>query len=56
MPLEGLGSRADISNEFDTSVRSNQVDDQDENNKIGNASISKSRTEDVVNQKYHKVE
>ena len=39
--MEGLGSQADISNQFDTDVRSNEVDDQDENNKNGNASISR---------------
>ena len=27
--MEDLGSQADISNQFDTSVRSNQVDNQD---------------------------
>ena len=27
--MEGLGSQADISNQFDTGIRSNQVDDQD---------------------------
>ena len=54
--MEGLGSQADISNQFDTGVRSNQVDDQDENNKNGNASISRSGSEDVVNQEYGKVE
>ena len=48
MPLEGLGSQAVISNQFEIGVRSNPVDDQDENNKIGNASISRSRTEDVA--------
>ena len=48
VPLEGLGSQAVISNQFDIGVRSNPVDDQDENNKIGNASISRSRTEDVA--------
>ena len=53
--MESLGSQADISNQFDTSVRSNQVDDQDENNTNGNASISRSGSEDVVNQ-YGKVE
>ena len=37
VPLEGLGSQAVISNQFDISIRSNPVDDQDENNKIGNA-------------------
>ena len=52
---KGLGSQADISNQFDTGVRSNQVDDQNGNNKIGNASISTSRSEDVVNQVYDKV-
>ena len=31
--MEGLGSQADTSNQFDTGVRSNQVDDQDQNNK-----------------------
>ena len=50
--MEGLGSQADISNQFDTGVRSNHVDDQDENDKIGNASISRSRSEDVVDQEY----
>ena len=54
--MEGLGSQADISNQFDTGVRSNQIDDQDENNKNGNASISRSGSEDVVNQEYGKVE
>ena len=54
--MEGLGSQADISNQFDTGVRSNHVDDQDENNKIGNASISRSRSEDVVNQKCGEVD
>ena len=39
--MEGLGSQADISNQFDTGVRSNQVGNQDENYKIGNASISR---------------
>ena len=39
--MEGLGSQADISNQFDADVRSNEVDDQDENNKNGNASISR---------------
>ena len=34
--IEGLGSQANISNQFDASVRTNQVDDQDENNKNGN--------------------
>ena len=48
MPLEGLGSQAVISNQFEIGIRSNPVDDQDENNTIGNASISRSRTEDVV--------
>ena len=56
MPLEGLGSQAVISNQFEIGIRSNPVDDQDENNKIGNASISRSRTEDVVHQKYDKVD
>ena len=50
--MEGLGSQADISNQFDTGVRSNQVGNQDENDKIGNASISRYRSEDVVNQEY----
>ena len=50
--MEGLGSQADISNQFDTGVRSNQVGNQDENDEIGNASISRSRSEDVVNQEY----
>ena len=27
--MEGLGSQAEISNQFDTGIRSNQVDDQD---------------------------
>ena len=45
-----------ISNQFDTGVTSNQVDDQDKNNKNGNASISRSGSEDVVNQQYGKVE
>ena len=27
--MEGLGRQADISNQFDTGIRSNQVDDQD---------------------------
>ena len=54
--MEGLGSQADISNQFGTGVISNQVDDQDENNKNGNASISRSGSEDVVNQEYGKVE
>ena len=27
--MEGLRSQADISNQFDTGIRSNQVDDQD---------------------------
>ena len=54
--MEGLGSQADISNQFGTGVISNQVDDQDENNKTGNASISRSGSEDVVNQEYGKVE
>ena len=54
--MEGLGNQADISNQFDTGVRSNQVDDQDENNKIGNASNSRSRSEDVVNQEYDKAD
>ena len=39
--MEGLGSQAVIPNQFDTGVRSNEVDDQDENNKNGNASISR---------------
>ena len=34
--IEGLGSQANISNQFDASARTNQVDDQDENNKNGN--------------------
>ena len=54
--MEGPGSQADISNQFDSGVRSNQVDDQDENNKNGNASISRSGSEDFVNQEYCKVE
>ena len=54
--MGGLGSKADILNQFGTGVRSNQVDDQYENNKIGNASISRSRSEDVVNQEYGKVD
>ena len=54
--MKGLGSQVDISNQFDTGVRSNQVDDQDEDNKNGNASISRSGSEDVVNQEYGKVE
>ena len=54
--MEGLGSQAVISNQFDTGVRSNHVDDQDENDKIGNASISRSRSEDVVNQEYGEVD
>ena len=54
--MEGLGSQADISNQFDNCVRSNQVDDRDENNKIKNASISRSRSEDVVNHEYDKVD
>ena len=54
--MEGLGSQADISNQFDTGIRSNQVDDQDQNHKIGNDSISRSRSEDVVNQEYGKVQ
>ena len=54
--MEGLGSQADISNQFGTGVISNQVDDQDENNKNGNASVSRSGSEDVVNQEYGKVE
>ena len=43
--MECLGSQADISNQFDIGVRSNQVDDQDKSNKIRNASISRSRSE-----------
>ena len=31
--MEGLASQADTSNQFDTGVRSNQVEDQDENKK-----------------------
>ena len=54
--MEGPGSQADISNQFDPGVRSNQVDDQDENNKNGNASISRSGSEDFVSQEYCKVE
>ena len=54
--MEGLGSQADISNQFDTCVRSNQVDDRDENNKIKNTSISRSRSEDVVNHEYDKID
>ena len=50
--MEGLGSQADISNQFDTGIRWNQVDDQDENNNNGNASISRSGSENVVNQEY----
>ena len=45
-----------ISNQFDTGVRSNKVDDQDKNNKNGNASVRRSGSEDVVNQQYGKVE
>ena len=54
--MKGLGGQADISNQFDTGIRSNQVDDQGQNNKIGNDSISRSRSEDVVNQEYGKVQ
>ena len=54
--MEGLGSQADISNQLDTGIRWNQVDDQDENNNNGNASISRSESENVVNQEYGKVE
>ena len=54
--MKGLGSQADTSNQFDTGVRSNQVDDEDQNNKIGNTSISRSKSEDVVNQEYDKVD
>ena len=54
--LDGLGSEADISNQFDTGVRSRLVDDRDENNKIGILSISRSRSEDFVNQEYDKVD
>ena len=41
---------------MDTGVRSNQVDCQDENNKIGNPSISRSRFKNVVNQEYDKID
>ena len=54
--IEGLGSQADTPNQFDTRVRSNQVEDQGENNKNRNASITRSRSDDVVNQEYGKVE
>ena len=54
--LDGLGSEADISNQFDTGVRSRLVDDRDENNKIEIPSISRSRSEDFVNQEYDKVD
>ena len=36
--MEGLGRLIDISNKFDAGVRSNEVDDHNENNKNGNAS------------------
>ena len=39
--MEGLGCQIDISNKFDAGVRSNQVEDHNENNKNGNASISR---------------
>ena len=54
--MEGHGTQADISNQFDTGVRSNQVDDQNENSKTENASISRSRSENVVAQEYGKVD
>ena len=46
--MDGLGSQADVSNPFDTGVRSNQLDDQDENVKVEN--IRGSRSENAINQ------
>ena len=54
--MEGRGSQADISDQFDTDVRSNQVNNQEENKKNGNASISRSGSEDAVNRESGKVE
>ena len=46
--MDVLGSQADVSNPFDTDVRSNQLDDQDENVKVEN--IRRSRSENANSQ------
>ena len=46
--MDVLGSQADVSNPFDTGVRSNQLDDQDENAKVEN--IRRSRSENAISQ------
>ena len=46
--MDVLGSQADVSNPFDTDVRSNQLDDQDENVKVEN--IRRSRSENAISQ------
>ena len=46
--MDALGSQADVSNPFDTGVRSNQLDDQDENVKAEN--IRRSRSENAISQ------
>ena len=43
-----LGSQEDVSNPFDTGVRSNQLDDQDENVKVEN--MRRSRSENAISQ------
>ena len=46
--MDVLGSQANVSNLFDTGVRSNQLDDQDENVKVEN--IRRSRSENAISQ------
>ena len=46
--MDVLGSQADVSSPFDTGVRSNQLDDQDENIRVEN--IRRSRSENTISQ------